>query len=236
MRKILALIFILCSNLCFGQVSPEEYFGDSYSEAISYIKNHKQTFKKIGKEFSVDPATISAIIFPELIRYSRFRDFAETTALELLYIKYGKGTADFSIGRFQIKPSFVEDMEIFVESDSTLKKLLLTTTNYNTTDSLEIRKERLSRLKDEKWQFIYLASFIKIAQKVYAKHLEESKLNSLMILSSAYNRGINASYDELIILANTKTFPYGNLSFGRYSYYDVANHYYTNYSHKIFEP
>lgn len=236
MKKILPILFILCTKLCFGQLSPDQYFGDSYSEALAYIKKNKNTFQKIGKEYCIDPKMISAIVFPELIRYSRFRDFAETTALELLYIKYGKSIADFSIGRFQIKPSFIEDLENFSSTNYALKEQLKSIVEYNTVDSTKTRKIRLERLKDENWQFIYLSTFVTIAQRVYADHLTTEGTNNLLILSSAYNRGLNATYEELCILAKTKTFPYGNLPFGRYSYYDVANHYYTNYSHKIFGP
>lgn len=55
-----------------------------------------------------------AIVSPELIRWTAFKDFFETTALELLYVKKGKTYADFSIGHFQIKPSFVEQLEAYV--------------------------------------------------------------------------------------------------------------------------
>ena len=49
-----------------------------------------------------------AVVFPELIRYSALRDKIEITLLKSLYIYKGDDYADFSIGQFQMKPSFAE--------------------------------------------------------------------------------------------------------------------------------
>lgn len=236
MQIVVSILLVLWAQLCIGQISPEQYFGDSYYDALNYCRSKKELFYRIGKEYNVNPIVASSIVFPELIRYNRFRDFAETTALEVLYIQYGKKTADFSIGRFQIKPSFVEELEKLASSDSLLNKQFYKIIQYNTTDTINIRKIRLERLKSESWQFIYLVAFTRIAQRVYSDYLGKSEITDLRLLSSAYNRGLTATFDELSLLANKKSFPYSNLSVGRYSYYDVANHYYTNYSHKIFKP
>lgn len=237
MQKTLTTILICITvNICLGQVNPEQYFGDSYVDALNYCKTHKDDFNRIEKDFSIDQQLASAIVFPEFIRYNRFRDFAETSALELLYIKHGKEVADFSIGRFQMKPSFIETMEALVQKDSTLIDEFNNVVNYTTTDNTEIRKTRLDRLKSEEWQFQYLACFIKLAEKAYSNYIDENTEQRLLILSSAYNRGFGATYNEIKILSENKTFPYGNKHFGRYSYYDVAKYYHSNHSHKIFEP
>ncbi|KAB2869160.1 MAG: hypothetical protein F9K37_08720 [Bacteroidales bacterium] len=234
MQKIIPLLLILYINICFGQISPEEYFGDSYNNAISYCNKNKTEFIAIFEKHSIAGQISSSIVFPELIRYNRFRDFAETSALELLYIKHGKEVADFSIGRFQMKPSFIETIEALLKRDSLLKVEFSSVNKYPTADSSEIRKIRLDRLKSQEWQFLYLACFIKLAEKAYLNYMDDNPENQLLILSSAYNRGFGATYDELKILSETKTFPYGNKHFGRYSYYDIAKFYYSNHSHKIF--
>ncbi len=55
-----------------------------------------------------------SIVLPELIRWNALQDIMETTALELLYVEKGKDGADFSIGYFQMKPSFIENLENYV--------------------------------------------------------------------------------------------------------------------------
>lgn len=234
MRKVISIIIILSTQICFGQISPKEYFGDSYDDALNFCKKNKKEFIAIFEKYGIDEQISSAIVFPELIRYNRFRDFAETSALELLYIKHGKEIADFSIGRFQMKPSFIETMETLLTNDSLLKIEFDLVTNYPTIDSSGIRQIRLDRLKSQEWQFLYLACFIKLAEKAYSKYCEKNHENRLLILSSAYNRGFGATYDELKKLSEIKTFPYGNKHLGRYSYYNIAKFYHSNHSHKIF--
>ena len=65
----------------------------------------------IFPEFGIRTELAVAVVFPELVRYSALMDFMETTAVKALYQQKGVKGADFSIGRFQMKPSFVEDLE-----------------------------------------------------------------------------------------------------------------------------
>src|SRR5664280_591993 len=92
------------------QLNYKEVFGNHYQIAEDFITSNRwmaDTLKSNG----IDPCTGLAIIFPELIRYSSIRDIIETAALKSLYIQYGKNNEDFSIGQFQMKPSFAEDIE-----------------------------------------------------------------------------------------------------------------------------
>ena len=74
---------------------------------MNRIKRLKFEEERLSKDI-VKMQEKTAIFFPELIRYSFIRDLLETTALEYLYIENGKNYADFSIGRMQMKPSFIE--------------------------------------------------------------------------------------------------------------------------------
>ena len=65
----------------------------------------------IFPEFGIRTELAVAVVFPELVRYSALMDFMETTAVKALYQQKGVKGADFSIGRFQMKPSFVADLE-----------------------------------------------------------------------------------------------------------------------------
>lgn len=209
--------------------TPPQYFGDSYVEAIDYCRNQSKSINTIFLSFGISSEEAMSVVFPEIIRYNRFRDFAETYALELAYVQGGREFADFSIGRFQMKPSFVEDLERELSCDTGLLHQFKQIISYSLDLSLQdIRRERISRLKQFSWQLQYLACFIRLAEKRFASDLKVKSGERLLILSSAYNMGLNSNYKDLKMLSETKSFPYGRSLMGRFSYYDVANYFYTH--------
>lgn len=238
MYGVLFAIILLGNSYHLGEsyVSPQEYFGDSYTEALRFYDSQKADFEIFFSKYGIDPALASAVVFPEVIRYNRFRDYMETTALEIAYVNGGKSVADFSIGRFQMKPSFVEMLETELQFDDSLGKHFTDLILYPAAPSVQdIRRERINRLKNQQWQQRYLACFVLLAQKKFAKILLSHPNEELLILSSAYNLGLNSSHEAIVKVSLTKSFPYGNPRTGRFSYYDVANYFYTNHSPKIFQ-
>ncbi len=222
-KHFILLILFIPYYITAQDLTPKQYFGDSYSEALVYCENHKEEINFILKKFEVSSVEAISIAFPEIIRYNRFRDFAETTALEVAYVQGGKAFADFSIGRFQMKPSFVEclEQELLIHNDLLIKFSDIVT--YDTDAPTEyIRSERVERLKQDSWQLKYLACFIRLAEKRFSKELNQKPTERLLILSSAYNKGLNSSYEELKSISEKKAFPYGTILNGRFSYYDVA--------------
>lgn len=226
-KYLVFLLFLLLINHSFAQdITPLQYFGDSYNEAISYCEKKKMEINTIVSNYGISSEEAISIVFPEIIRYNRFQDFAETTSLEIAYVQGGRAIADFSIGRFQMKPSFVECLEQELLSYNDLLLKFKDVVTYETDASVEyIRSERIERLKQESWQLKYLACFIRLAEKRFAKELSDKPTERLLILSSAYNKGLNSSYSDLKMLSEKKTFPYGNAKTGRFSYYDVANYF-----------
>jgi hypothetical protein len=103
-----------------------------------------------------------AVIYPETTRYNDYSDLFETKMLEILYIKHGKEKVDFSIGVYQMKPSFFEKVEEF-QRKYKIKE-------YNFTkypwyfSAKDQRKERLSRMKSKQWQLTYAQLYIEIAE------------------------------------------------------------------------
>ncbi len=209
-----------------GDISPQAYFGDSYDEAVLYLEKNKVSFEALANFYQFDYKIAKSIVFPELIRYNRFRDFAETTALEITYVDGGKFAADFSIGYFQMKPSFVESLENIVLADSSYTVFNHIIDYKNSSDIRKVRAERLRRLKENQWQLQYLACFISIGKNRFKTVIERRPEEELLILSSLYNLSINADYEQLLQTAQNKTFPYGKFGMGRFSYYDVAKYYY----------
>lgn len=227
MKFVWYATLLFCSFTNANTLSPEEYFGESYQESVAYYNSNKENLKKYFNSFGINSDLAIAVVFPEIIRYNRFCDYAETTALELAYVTGGSGFADFSIGRFQMKPSFIETLEDEIEKSSQLKVKFAEIVRFkiNCTE-LEKRKIRLTRLKQPNWQCHYLACFITIANEKFKSEIKRNPNEQLMILSSAYNLGITASYSDLVRVSQIKTFPYGSLSMGRFSYFDVANFFY----------
>lgn len=238
MYGVLFAIILLGNSYHLGEsyVSPQEYFGDSFTEALQFYDFQKDDFEIFFSKYGIDPALASAVVFPEVIRYNRFRDFMETTALEIAYVNGGKSVADFSIGRFQMKPSFVEMLENELQLDDSLGIQFAELIQFNAaTSTQEIRRERINRLKNQQWQQLYLSCFILLAQKKFAERLLLHPNEELLFLSSAYNLGLNSSHEAIVRVSISKSFPYGNPRTGRFSYYDVANYFYTNHSPKIFQ-
>ncbi len=224
------LFVILVSNsIIASDLSPEEYFGESYQEALVFYKSNSRIFNSFFSKWNINADLAISVVFPEILRYNRFRDFLETSALELAYISGGKEMADFSIGRFQMKPSFVEMLEEETLNSQELKVKLSEVFTYPSSfTEPDKRRERVERLKQQEWQLLYLACFISLTENRFKKEIEANDSDRLLILSSAYNLGLRASYSDLIKISQLKTFPYGNLSMGRFSYFDVASYFYQN--------
>jgi len=192
----------------------------------------KDLFHKIEKEFikqsslyGTDYRFLSAIVFPELIRYSVYRDFFETEALEIFYIREGSKAADFSIGIFQIKPSFVETLEKKVAKDSLNDFLFIT--GFVSDNKEEIRKERLNRLKNINWQITYINCFYKIMENIYANMKFASINQKLIFYATAYNHGFNSSAEDIKKWQKIKSFPHGLKSNEiNYNYSEISQFFY----------
>ncbi|MBK6836660.1 MAG: hypothetical protein IPG89_21350 [Bacteroidetes bacterium] len=220
-----ALIFVLCAfTLNKGELNRyEKIFSTDFTNALSYLNTHSKQFKQSAKAYGNQPQLLSTIVFPELMRYSNVKDILETSALELVYIESGSSVADFSIGRFQMKPSFAESIEEEVKSDAILntnyKKL-----NFAEKNSKEQnRKERIARLQNLDWQLLYLNAFVSVCKIKFKNEKFESTEDSLSFYSSAYNTGFTKSSEEIRSNCLKCYFPYGTKYKGKqYSYADVA--------------
>ena len=70
----------------FAQNTADPEFREATAKARQWIQKEApgwETLRKAG----YDPAFAKAIIYPELLRYSQFRDQLETIALQVLYIQ-----------------------------------------------------------------------------------------------------------------------------------------------------
>lgn len=207
--------------------------------ASVYCEQHRAEWRAVWEQFGVQPEVAESVIFPELIRYSIFQDKMETGAVKSLYVTKGAGGCDFSIGRFQMKPSFAETLEKRWMRSGLARQYNL---YFDTKDNETARRIRISRLEDEEWQCVYLAVFLKMLYLDYGsfdkngEHTQDG-LDTLPIreqvrlAAAAYNRGcrwVNAGYgplEELRARSHEKQFHTAiipNKNTKRYVYGDIA--------------
>lgn len=193
--------------------------GKKYNEALVYFWSNpwiSDTLQAAG----VDPQFAAAIVFPEAVRYSLLRDRMEVMGLLSLYVKYGREYADFSVGRFQMKPSFLEQVEADIMELRIPAKIA--------EETPQTRLERVKRLSSPEWQVKYLAAFIKILDARFKYKNWSSAEEKLKFYATAYNAGYTNNEACIRELIPAKTF-YTTLLPGetRYAYAEIACEYFS---------
>jgi hypothetical protein len=168
-------------------VDYREIFGDRYAEAFDYLHLNPWITSSLVRN-KIDPCFGKSIIFPELIRYSNIRDRMEIQALKTLYVQYGQQYANFSVGRFQIKPAFAEKLEADMKVSPGFKEDALLK-NIDTAQTPQARLERIKRLDSEEWQVQYLVWFIKIMDQKHSLITKLEPENRIQFYATAYNCG-----------------------------------------------
>ncbi len=203
-----------------------------------FITSHSAECHKVNK-FFVSHTTIQsvlkekigeqgcyyamAIVAPEVCWYSALQDKGETYTLKVLYAQTGKG--DFSIGYFQMKPSFAEQIENIIKSNNILKEkyseLIIIEDNPQA-----IRAERVTRLSSLKYQTLYLAAFYEIAENKIGKWFsnKEGQNQFLKNLATLYNGGLNISESKALQLQRKKQFP--SMATEKFNYSDLVVEFY----------
>ncbi len=230
---------IILSILFTGKlVCFEKELAPDYSAATVFLESRKETFNEVFKdEDREDKMIMISVVFPEIVRYSLVRDIVETSSLELLYVRKGARFVDFSIGRFQMKPSFIESIEKVVKNADTLKKQFPAIIRYSSDKQQAMRQERVRRLQSLHWQLVYLKAFYNI---VGMRHpfLQQKPLSyRVRFYATAYNHGFFASRNEIEQWMDKKTYPYGTGVKGvQFAYSRVADYFLTNHFELIFNP
>ncbi|MBO4475957.1 MAG: hypothetical protein J5737_04495 [Bacteroidales bacterium] len=179
-----------------------------------------QDWHEAWRSFGVDPHLAEAVVWPEFERYDGLRDMLETAAV------YGAsftpaGEIDMSIGLFQMKPSFVEGMEkAWMESGLEGPCEL----RFDVSGSPSSCRERISRMRKDEWQVIYLGIFLRLLYHAYGSFdsagrriqdgLETLPLrDQVQLAANAYNRGCEwfragcGNPDLLRVNLDKETFP-----------------------------
>lgn len=180
-----------------------EYYRKEINRAFSLLKKQK---KKIDSELNkTEKVQILSIAFPEIIRYDSYSDYLETSSNKILYVNEGKTGSDFSTGYFQMKPSFIEDLENYVSNNESLNQynwILIQKKN-----EIEARKERINRLGNFQWQLRYLKVFWYVAEYKYQNIVFKTTPDKIRFFATAYNYGFTKPEKEITKYQSVKKYP-----------------------------
>jgi hypothetical protein len=206
----------------------QDIFGDDWKKATSFEKENRSWMEPVFAKKNISYPLAISIIFPELVRYSALQDKIEITLLKALYVNLGDDYANFSIGKFQMKPSFAElirEKASAVPGDKT-EISFKNITDYD--DIKDFRKSIVSDLEDPKSQICYLIAFIKICERNFNTDRKD-EMSAIKFLATAYNFGIDKNEKEIEHMIGKKFFNTRLIKTENYSYADVALFWYKQY-------
>ena len=204
-------------------------FEEDIKTAVKFLQQEKTTILQIKNTSYTEGDEALAIVFPELLRWNAFSDFLETTALELIYIQNGSNAANFSIGHFQMKPRFIEQLENYIATHEESLKTFDYVVIRGKTDA-ESRRERVSRLKQWAWQLRYAHVYWLVAQDVFKHRTFKTKKDRIRFYATAYNYGFLRSETEIEARLHRANFPYGTAYKGeQIAYGDLAIEFFEKY-------
>ena len=220
--KVSFIIITCFSILSFTPPEKTDYrkiFGSDYTWAVNWLKQNDALIHEYASAFKIPEKELKAIVFPELIRYNSFFNALEVESLKYLYVKEGKPYADFSVGYFQMKPSFGEmvEMDAFdllparYKDESGWKQKI--------TDDEASRKARVKRLSNVRQQLIYLCALYKLCENRFNGSTINSPEERVKLFAACYNAGYRRSYESLRIFM-TKNYYNG------YNYSSVSAYYF----------
>jgi len=213
----------------------QKIFGDDYTDALNYFVQNKSMIVEKFNKYEVNSEMLVPTIFPERLRFSMIRDLIETVAVEEIYIEYGADYVDFSIGDFQLKPTFAAKVEKALLDSVKLRKKYDILLKYKETDLKKIRKARVERLKSFDFQLIYIAAFYDIVIQKFDL-TDKTHEEKISFIATAYNYGFLSDKAEIEEHTNDKYFPFGSKYRGKqYAYSDVAVYFYMKHYRSIFE-
>ena len=203
-------------------------FSDDWKKAMLFEKENRSWMEPLVIKNDIPYPLAIAVIFPELVRYSALRDKMEIVLLKTLYINLGEEYANFSIGQFQMKPSFAEMIRehstgsiehqtgIRYKKKSDFKNI----TNY--------RKSIVMDLENPETEFNYLITFLKICEKRFNTD-KKNDLERVMFLATAYNYGLDKSADKIEKMVGKRYFNTRLVTTENYSYADVSTFWYKKF-------
>lgn len=201
------------------------YYSDECNNTVKFICDNKEEIRQtLGKHTSIEQLMAMSIVAPELSQFSNIFNAIEMRTLFVFYLSIGK--SDFSVGYFQMKPSFIEEMEKVILKDKKLKKQYSDLIPKGSIK--EKRRLRLNKLSTLSGQLRYLCLFIDIAKQKTSTVKFCNDNEKLRYWATLYNGGFNLSMEEIKERQRVKQFPHFSRKF---NYSDIAVEF---YHHKEF--
>jgi hypothetical protein len=228
--RILTILIFLTVTVNSVWPQPLNYsdiFDEDWKRAEAFEAENRSWMKPILMQNHISYPMAIAVIFPELVRYSALRDKMETTLLKVLYINLGEEYANFSIGHFQMKPSFAEAIREKYPGVLSKRSGISYEVKDKFADIKNFRKSIVTDLEDTKSQINYLIAFIKICEKEFKTDRMDDD-ERVKFLATAYNYGVGRSNDQIEIMIDRKFFNTKLFSTNNYSYADVSLFWYKN--------
>jgi len=223
------LLFTFLLNSGWSQsINYQDVFGDDWKEALTFERENITWMEPLLTKNHISYPLAVAVIFPELVRYSALRDKIEITLLKALYINLGDDYANFSIGQFQMKPSFAEMIREQAPAVIGRKSGIIFKSRSEYDDIKNFRRSIVRDLEDPETQINYLIAFLKICEKNY-KTNRKNEVARLKFLATAYNYGINKSADQIESMIDKKFFNTRLFKTENYSYADVSLFWYKQF-------
>jgi len=213
---ITAFIFITATCGC-GETYLERYPKECKA-AQRFFEEYKTEFEQAGREAGVSAAFLFAIVAPELSQAAYVKNKVETYLVKQAYVS-GGSHVDFSIGAFQMKPSFIERMEACVVADDSLKKYF-SDCLFEDPDSEQSRTERIDRMNMVEWQMRYLTMFCLLIDKRFDNLSFANEEEKLRFYASAYNCGFHKTEQHIKTTEKKALFP--RFASKKFRYTDVA--------------
>lgn len=222
------VLFLLMLIGCHTETNTIDQLARAQQHKTTKLLNECEPFLFRYFQAADDRAMASAVIYPELLRYSILRDKIETRALKTLYIQYGTNYANFSIGPFQMKPGFAEK----IEKECLKYQLPFFTTN-DTLPTVTARKNRVKRLTNTQEQVYYLYVFVQIMNLRLKNYKYNSATQKIALYATAYQSDFTLDIETLKELQTKKYFHcdiFPTQKTQRYNYSEIATyHHRTNY-------
>jgi len=208
-------LFFAINASAQGEAYCKEYEKECQN-AKAFFAEHKSTLEHAAKTCALPAEFLFAIVAPELTQFSYLSNKIETYSLKVFYVQNGTAYSDFSIGVFQMKPSFIEAMENYINADANLKhtykKFLFKEPNER-----QARVERVERLGTVEWQIEYLALFCTIVNHKFANTAFANEEDKLRFYANAYNSGFHKTEQQIKEIAQKALFPHFSRQKFRYS-------------------
>ena len=173
----------------------QNVFLEKYSEAEKTVTETYKRLTVLQELPDENGKIIYSLVAPEVAMYKSFLNLMETGAAEIFYTNIGGEYGNFSLGIFQMKPSFAEEVEKVYPKKCKGGKYI-TRLKYADTAQTEIRAERIERMKSEEWQQIYLICCYEILEAKYVAKFTDTR-KKISFYAAAYNYGFNSTQAEI---------------------------------------